>query len=40
MNEQGCDNLYNGDQVIVEGYNDLFKVTTYDNNVMQYIPFL
>ena len=39
-NDQGCDNLYNGDTVYVEGYNDLFKVTIYDNNVMKYIPYL
>tara|TARA_Y100001970_G_scaffold273651_1_gene372179 strand:- start:4905 stop:5516 length:612 start_codon:yes stop_codon:yes gene_type:complete len=39
-NEYGCDDVYNGDSVYVEGYNDAFKVTTYDNNVMQYIPFL
>lgn len=39
-NEYGCDNLYNGDNVYVDGYNDTFKVTMYDNNVMRYIPFL
>ena len=39
-NEYGCDNLYNGDTVFVEGYGDAFKVTAYDNQVMRYIPFL
>ena len=39
-NEYGCDNLYNGDTVYVEGYNDAFKVTAYDNQVMRYIPFM
>ena len=39
-NEYGCDNLYNGDTVYVEGYNDAFKVTVYDNQVMKYLPFL
>jgi hypothetical protein len=39
-NEFGCDNIYNGDSVYVEGYNDAFKATVYDNQVMQYIPFL
>lgn len=39
-NEYGCDNLYNGDAVYVEGYNDTFKVTMYDNQVMRYIPYL
>jgi hypothetical protein len=39
-NEYGCDNMYNGDVVKVEGYNDDFKVTMYDNAVMRYLPFL
>jgi len=39
-NENGCDNLYNGDTVYVDGYNDTFKVTTYENATMQYLPFL
>ena len=39
-NEYGCDNLNNGDIVYVEGYNDAFKVTSYDNNTMRYIPYL
>ena len=39
-NEYGCDNIYNGDTVYVEGYNDAFKATVYDNQVMKYIPFL
>jgi len=39
-NEYGCDSLSNGDNVYVEGYNDSFKVTMYDNNVAQYIPFI
>ncbi len=38
--EYGCDNIYNGDTVYVEGYNDAFKATIYDNNVMRYIPFV
>lgn len=40
MNEYGCDSLYNGDNVYVEGYNDAFKVTVYDNNIAEYIPFI
>lgn len=39
-NEYGCDNLYNGDTVYVEGYNDTFVVTVYDNAVMKYIPYI
>jgi hypothetical protein len=38
--EYGCDNVYNGDIVFVEGYNDAFKVTTYDNDVVRYLPSL
>ena len=38
--EYGCDNIYNGDTVYVEGYNDAFKVTMYENNTMRYIPYL
>ena len=38
--ENGCDNLYNGDVVNVVGLIDSFKVTSYDNAVMRYIPFI
>lgn len=38
--EYGCDNLSNGDNVYVEGYNDTFNVTMYENNSFQYIPYL
>ena len=38
-NEYGCDNVYTGDTVYVEGYNDAFKVTAYENTVMQYLPY-
>ena len=30
----------NGDNVYVEGYNDTFNVTMYENNSFQYIPYL
>jgi len=36
--EYGCDNVYTGDIVYVEGYNDTFKVTIYDNDTYKYIP--
>jgi hypothetical protein len=36
--EYGCDNIYNGDTVYVEGYNDAFRATVYDNDTMRYIP--
>ena len=38
--EYGCDDLFNGDVVYVEGYNDAFKVTIYENSQPRYIPFL
>lgn len=38
--EYGCNSLYSGDNVYVEGYNDIFDVTIYDNNTVQYIPVL
>ena len=40
IDEYGCDELSNGDTIYVEGYNDTFKVTVYDNKYFQYIPFL
>jgi hypothetical protein len=36
--EYGCDNVYNGDTVYVEGVDSAFKVTVYDNAIMKYIP--
>jgi len=37
--EYGCDEIYNGDIVYVEGYNDTFKATVYENSLFSYIPF-
>ena len=37
--EYGCNQLYNGDTVYVEGINKSNLVTIYDNNTIQYIPF-
>jgi len=37
MSEYGCDNVYNGDSVYVEGYNDVFTVTRYETNTMRYL---
>lgn len=37
-NEYGCNSLNNGDTLYVEGYQDVFRVTMYENNTMQYIP--
>ena len=37
--EYGVDELSNGDTIYVQGYNDIFKVTIYENNRFTYIPF-
>jgi len=37
--EYGCDNLYTGDIVRVEGYDDDFKVTIYDNENLKYLAY-
>lgn len=34
--EYGVDELYNGDTIYVEGYEDVFKVTIYENNRYTY----
>jgi hypothetical protein len=40
LDENGCDNVYTGDTVYVEGYNEVFKVTAYNNQIMRYLPTL
>ena len=37
--EYGCDEIYNGDSIFVEGYNDAFDATVYENANPRYIPF-
>jgi hypothetical protein len=39
-NEYGCDKLYNGDTVYVEGINEAYKITMYDNDTIKYLPFV
>lgn len=39
-NEYGCDRLSNGDSVYIEGINEAYKVTLYDNDTMRYLPFI
>ena len=36
--EYGCDNVSNGDTVYVEGYDDIFRATIYENATLNYIP--
>jgi len=38
--EQGCDYINSGDIVYVEGYNEQFRATIYENNVFRYIPYI
>jgi hypothetical protein len=38
--EYGCDEIYNGDTVYVEGYAEVFKATIYENTRLSYIPYL
>jgi hypothetical protein len=40
LSEYGVDEVFSGDTVYVEGYNDAFKVTIYENSVMKYLPFI
>ncbi len=35
--EYGCDEIYNGDTVFVEGYADTFRATIYENMAFQYM---
>jgi hypothetical protein len=37
-NEYGCDRLFNGDTVYIEGLNEPYKVTMYDNDTIRYLP--
>jgi len=39
-NEYGCDRLFDGDTVYIEGLNEAYKVTIYDNDTIRYIPAL
>jgi hypothetical protein len=39
-NEYGCDKLFTGDTIYVEGINEPYRVTLYDNNTIKYLPFI
>jgi hypothetical protein len=39
-NEYGCDKLYNGDTVYIEGINEPYRITEYDNDTIKYLPFI
>jgi hypothetical protein len=36
--EYGCNEIMNGDTVYVQGYNNVFSATIYDNSNFAYIP--
>ena len=38
MNEYGCDELFNGDTVYLDGIKEIYVVTMYDNDHLQYLP--
>lgn len=40
MNEYGCDEISNSETVDVQGYNNKFKVTMYENGNNQYIGYI
>ena len=39
LSDIGVDRVYNGDTVYVEGANEAYKVTIYDNDTIRYLPF-
>lgn len=39
LNDNGVDEIYSDDTVYVEGYNEAFKVTKYENDTIKYLPF-
>lgn len=38
--EMGCDEIYNGDTIFVEGFHDTFQATIYESGLFRYIPFI
>jgi len=40
LNEYGVDRIYNGDTIYIEGLNDVYRVTVYDNDTIKYLPFI
>lgn len=40
LNDYGVDKIYDGDTIYVEGYNEAFKVTVYENDTIRYLPFV
>lgn len=40
LTDYGVDKIFSSDTVYVEGYNDAFKATVYENDTIKYLPFL
>ena len=40
LNDNGVNQLYSGDTVYIEGANEVYKVTIYENSTIKYIPFI
>ena len=40
LNDYGVDQIFSGDTIYVEGYNDAFKTTVYENDTIKYLPFV
>lgn len=40
LSDNGCDEIYSRDRVLVKGYNEFFEVELYDDNTMEYLPFI
>jgi len=40
LNDYGVDQIFDGDTIYVEGYNEPFRVTIYENDTIKYLPFV
>lgn len=40
MGEYGIDRLYDGDNVFVDGYEEVYRAKMYENSTFRYIPFI
>ena len=40
LNDYGVDKIFDGDTIYVEGYNEPFKVTVYENDTIRYLPYV
>ena len=40
LNDYGVNQIYSGDTVFVEGYNEPFAITVYENDTIKYLPYI